>query len=49
MAQENTVVVTWANWHYRDFVMNWVEHLRDTGCTGFIVGAYTQAGSGAGV
>lgn len=82
VAQDNTVVVTWANYHYRwggaaagfrgcagpawraagpnhllcvyasrhahhmvcfmhrrDFVMNWVEHLRATGCTAFIVGA----------
>ena len=38
VAQDNVVVVTWANYHYRDFVMNWVEHLRATGCTAFIVG-----------
>lgn len=39
VAQDNMVVVTWANYHFRDFVMNWVEHLRATGCTAFIVGA----------
>jgi hypothetical protein len=40
VAQDNVVVVTWANYHYRDFVMNWVEHLRATGCTAFIVGEH---------
>lgn len=32
------VVVTWANYHYRDFVMNWVEHLAAAGCNAYIVG-----------
>ena len=48
MAQDNVVVVTWANYHYRDFVMNWVEHLRATGCTAFIVGEYGGVGVGSG-
>lgn len=39
VAQEGMVLVTWANFHYRDFVMNWVEHLRAVGCNAFIVGA----------
>ncbi|KAL4439682.1 hypothetical protein ABPG75_002683 [Micractinium tetrahymenae] len=39
VAHNNTVLVTWANFHYRDFVMNWVEHLRKVGCHAFIVGA----------
>lgn len=32
-------MVTWANWHYRDFVGNWVYHLKKTGCSAFVVGA----------
>ena len=32
------VVVTWANFHYKEFVMNWVDHLQATGCTNFLVG-----------
>ncbi|KAL4450568.1 hypothetical protein ABPG77_000924 [Micractinium sp. CCAP 211/92] len=39
VAQDRMVLVTWANFHYRDFVMNWVEHLRAVGCNAFIVGA----------
>jgi hypothetical protein len=38
VANNRTVVVTWANFHYRDFVINWVEHLNATGCTAYIVG-----------
>lgn len=43
MAQDDMVLVTWANFHYRDFVMNWVEHLRAVGCNAFIVGACVPA------
>ena len=32
------VVVTWANYHYRDFVMNWVHHLQATGCKNILIG-----------
>ena len=32
-------MVTWANFHYLDFVMNWVGHLRALGVSNFIVGA----------
>jgi hypothetical protein len=32
------LVVTWANFHYKDFVMNWVEHLQATGCKNYLVG-----------
>ncbi|EFN51848.1 hypothetical protein CHLNCDRAFT_37217 [Chlorella variabilis] len=39
VAKDNTIMVTWANWHYHDFVMNWVEHLQAAGCDAFIVGA----------
>lgn len=37
------VVVTWANYHYRDFVLNWVEHLNFTGCRSFLVGERRSA------
>ena len=33
------VVVTWANYHYLDFVLNWVHHIKKTGCESFLVGA----------
>ena len=33
------VVVTWANYHYLDFVLNWVHHIQATGCKTFLVGA----------
>jgi hypothetical protein len=36
---KGVVVVTWANFHYKDFVMNWVGHLNATGCKAFLVGA----------
>ena len=39
VARDNTVMVTWANFHYRDFVMNWVHHVKATGCEAYIVGA----------
>lgn len=39
VAESNTVMVTWANYHYRDFVFSWVHHLRATGCRAYIVGA----------
>lgn len=39
IAQEGYLVVTWANWHYQDFVNTWIKHVRDQGITGYIVGA----------
>ncbi|KAL4515871.1 hypothetical protein Ndes2526B_g00587 [Nannochloris sp. 'desiccata'] len=39
MGTRGAVVVTWANYHYKDFVMNWVDHLKETGCNTFLVGA----------
>ncbi|GAB4813810.1 hypothetical protein N2152v2_000856 [Parachlorella kessleri] len=39
VSEDNTVLVTWANFHYKDFVMNWVEHVQATGCKSFLVGA----------
>lgn len=38
-AGEGPVVVTWANYHYLDFVLNWVHHIELTGCKSFLVGA----------
>mmetsp|Transcript_5824 Transcript_5824/g.16640 ORF Transcript_5824/g.16640 Transcript_5824/m.16640 type:complete len:662 (+) Transcript_5824:421-2406(+) len=35
----NVVIVTWANWHYYDFVSNWVWHLRKLGVVHFLVGS----------
>lgn len=37
------VLVTWANFHYRDFVLNWYEHLNATGCTNVLIGAMDDA------
>ena len=39
VAKDNLVMVTWANFHYLDFVMNWVGHLRELGVSNYIVGA----------
>ena len=33
------MVVTWANWHYQDFVRTWVARVKESGVTGYIVGA----------
>jgi len=43
-AKDGMVMVTWANYHYHDFVSNWIANLRKTGYTqpdgvGFLVGA----------
>lgn len=35
----NRVIVTWANYHYLDFVKNWVYYMKKTGATNFVVGA----------
>ena len=32
-------MVTWANFHYLDFVLNWVEHIRKSRITSYLVGA----------
>eukprot|EP00884_Botryococcus_braunii_P011901 jgi/Botrbrau1/20711/Bobra.0058s0040.1 len=39
VAQDNTVMVTWANLHYLDFVLNWVAHVRGVGIHSYLVGA----------
>lgn len=35
----NTIMVTWANHHYLDFVLTWVEHIKSVGVTAYLVGA----------
>jgi hypothetical protein len=32
-------MVTWANFHYLDFVLNWVEHVHALGIRTYLVGA----------
>ena len=32
-------MVTWANFHYLDFTMNWVEHVKAAGISAYLVGA----------
>ena len=39
VAQDNLVMVTWANFHYLDFVHNWIEHVRALGINNYLVGA----------
>ncbi|GFR44270.1 hypothetical protein Agub_g5475 [Astrephomene gubernaculifera] len=39
IAQNGYLVVTWANYHYFDFVKTWVMHVQQVGITGYIVGA----------
>jgi len=43
-ADAGVIVVTWANYHYLDFVQNWVYHLKEVaGCNSFLVGAMDDA------
>jgi hypothetical protein len=39
IAQDGYLMVTWANYHYVDFVRTWVSHVQRVGVTGYIVGA----------
>ena len=39
MDDHNTIMVTWANHHYLDFVTTWVEHIKAVGVTTYLVGA----------
>jgi arabinosyltransferase len=34
---DDVVMVTWANWHYQDFVRNWVDHVRAANISSFLV------------
>lgn len=35
--EHNTIMVTWANLHYQDFVMNWVDHVQSVGVKSYLV------------
>ncbi|KAL6753317.1 nucleotide-diphospho-sugar transferase-domain-containing protein [Haematococcus lacustris] len=39
IAENGMLIVTWANWHYQDFVRTWLSHIKAVGVTGYIVGA----------
>eukprot|EP00897_Mesotaenium_endlicherianum_P010583 jgi/Mesen1/9553/ME000640S08909 len=41
-SQGNTIVVTFANHAFMDFVVNWVRHLTDVGVTNILVGAMDE-------
>lgn len=38
-ARDGIIIVTWANFHFFDFVLNWVHHMELHGITNYIVGA----------
>ena len=39
VASDNMVMVTWANFHYLDFTMNWVRHVQAVNISSYLVGA----------
>ena len=39
VAPGGTVMVTWANFHYLDFTMNWVQHVQAANISAYLVGA----------
>lgn len=39
VAPSGPVMVTWANFHYLDFVLNWVAHVQALGIKAYLVGA----------
>ncbi|KAA6425748.1 MAG: glycosyltransferase family 77 [Trebouxia sp. A1-2] len=39
VASEGTVMVTWANFHYLDFTLNWVQHVQAANISAYLVGA----------
>lgn len=43
VAPQGPVLVTWANLHYLDFVLNWVAHVRALGVGAYLVGAMDDA------
>ena len=43
VAPQGPVLVTWANLHYLDFVLNWVAHVRAMGVGAYLVGAMDDA------
>ena len=38
-SEAGIIIVTWANLHFTDFVLNWVHHLDSIGVTAYLVGA----------
>jgi hypothetical protein len=40
--RNNVIIVTWANLHFSDFVLNWVAHVQRHGITNFLVGAMDE-------
>lgn len=38
-ARDGIIIVTWANYHFFDFVLNWVEHMQRHGIKNYLVGA----------
>lgn len=41
-ARNNVIIVTWANLHFAEFVLNWVAHVQQHDITNFLVGAMDQ-------
>ena len=39
VAKGGVVMVTWANHHYRDFAINWLNHLHQLSITSYMIGA----------
>ena len=39
IAPAGTIMVTWANFHYLDFTMNWVHHVQAANISAYLVGA----------
>lgn len=39
VAKDGYLFVTWANHHYTDFALTWVQHMRMQNITNFMVGA----------
>ena len=39
VAPEGIVMVTWANFHYLDFTLNWIQHVQAANITAYLVGA----------
>lgn len=38
-ARNNVIIVTWANYHFVDFALNWADHVLSHGIGNFLVGA----------
>ena len=36
--KDNTVIVTYSNYAYMEFIMTWVKHLTDLGLSNFLIG-----------